>query len=695
MLSIVKATAVAFAGLALLPALARAQDQTTPSTPPAPGTGTGTEMRLPAVVVSATRSERTLADQPMSVTVVPKEQIQETPAQSLDDVLRTVVGINVPFTASYQVHPTANSFSMRGLGGIRGLVMLDGVPINDPFFGYVQWNRVPMENVERVEVVRGGGSALWGNYAMGGVVNIITKKPGSKTEGGVSGGGGSYGTYRGDGFADVALSDSVKVRGNFNAWGTSGFNQVQPAFGPIYVPTSFNALNGQAAVYFDPDPTLSANFKVNVYSNNQTLVSALSTNNQQIYDITGSLTKKLDWGDVTVTAFHEQSRFVTNNTATPDGTQIGFGEFVQNVHTTPVYSTGGSAQLSARINDVVRLASIGFDIQQISGMDSAAIFDQTGTQIRTDVGLGNQRFLGAFAQLDIFPINEIEILLSGRLQNFYNFNGFDGSPGGQGFVPNSSEWSLDPRVSVLWMLTPKFGLRSAAYTAFRAPNLDNLYRAFSTPQGIFLPNSALTPERLWGVEGGVDLNFNPLTIQFTAFYQEINNLITFRPLDPSQLPAGFFFGTQNINAGKAVVQGLEFQAGWQIVPSLRLDANYTTASSIIVSNQFDPLSLGNQQAGIPTQQAAATLSYNDPRGWRASARFRWIGQSWGDNDHTLFLDSFTVFDLSAGYRFAKNAEAFVDIQNLFNKYYIADNSGFNPPLQGTPLTVFAGLKARF
>ena len=113
----------------------------------------------------------------MSVTVVPKEQILETPAQSLDDVLRTTVGINLPLITSYQIHPTGNSFSMRGLGGIRGLVMVDGVPINDPFFGYVQWSRVPMENIERVEVVRGASASMWGNYAMGGVVNIITRKP--------------------------------------------------------------------------------------------------------------------------------------------------------------------------------------------------------------------------------------------------------------------------------------------------------------------------------------------------------------------------------------------------------------------------------------------------------------------------------------------------------------------------------------
>ena len=683
MLSIRKATAVACLGVVLAPELARAQDQT----PAAP-------MNLPPVVVSATRSERTVTDQPMSVTVVEKEQIQETPANSLDDVLRTTVGINVPLISSYQIHPTGNSFSMRGLGGIRALVMLDGVPINDPFFGYVQWNRVPMENIERVEVVRGASASMWGNYAMGGVVNIITRKPGDKNSYTASGGGGSYGTYRGDGSADIVLSDQVRVRGNFNAWGTAGFDQIQPAYGPMFAPTSFNALTGQFAAYFDPDPTLSANLRVNVFSENQVLRTPLLTNNQQIYDLAGNVTKKLGWADLTVTAFHEQSRLVSNTTATPAGTAFGYGEYTQGIHATPVWSTGASAQLSGRVGDVVRQASIGVDFQQISGSDTATILSQAGSQIRTDIGSGSQRFFGIFGQVDIFPVESLEILLSARFQNFMNFDGYDGAPGGQGVVPNSAQNSFDPRISIKWQASPNVALRTAAYTAFRAPNLDNLYRAFSTTSLVFLPNSQLTPETLKGIEGGFDLAFGPVSGQFTAFYQEVSNLITLRTLSPAQLPPGFFFGTQNINAGKAVVQGIELQAAWQIMDGLKLDANYTTVSSIIVDNQYDPASVGKQQAGIPTQQAAATLSYADPRGWRAAARFRWIGQSWGDNANTMPLDSFSVFDVSAGYRF-KGVEAFVDVQNLFNAYYIADNSGFAPPQQGTPFSIFAGLKAKF
>src|SRR5207249_1995131 len=77
-------------------------------------------------------------------------------------------------------HPTTQGLYLRGIGPSgtgRALVLLDGVPLNDPFGGWVYWNRVPLQSIEQIEVVRGGGSSVWGNYALGGVVHILTRRP--------------------------------------------------------------------------------------------------------------------------------------------------------------------------------------------------------------------------------------------------------------------------------------------------------------------------------------------------------------------------------------------------------------------------------------------------------------------------------------------------------------------------------------
>jgi outer membrane receptor protein involved in Fe transport len=347
-----------------------------------------------------------------------------------------------------------------------------------------------------------------------------------------------------------------------------------------------------------------------------------------------------------------------------------------------------------RIGDVFRLVSIGADFQQIEGQDSAAIFDEAGAQIRTDLGRGKQRFLGVFGQVDVFPTDRLELLASARLQNFSNFDGFDGT-GGLGQVPASSSNSLDPRLSARYVVTDNVALRAAAYTAFRAPNLDNLYRAFSVPSGIFEPNAQLKPERLKGAEAGFDVNWGTISGQFTAYTAEITDLITSRPLDPAELPAGFVFGTRNVNAGKVKADGVEATLDWSMTETWNASFGYAYMNSRIADNRFDPASVGKQQAGVPLQQASAGLSYVDPRGWRASLRLRWVDKSWGDNDNTLPIGSHFVADAAVAYAFASGFEAFLNIENLFDRRYVADNSGFNPPLFGTPFTAFAGLRVRF
>jgi len=118
---------------------------------------------LDRVVVTATRSERSITDVPASVIVIMRDEIAATPAHSVDEILRGA-GVEMSLTSSYQTHPTGNLIGMRGTkSGVTShvLVMVDGVPINDAFSGFVQWNRVPLENIERIEIVRGGGASLW------------------------------------------------------------------------------------------------------------------------------------------------------------------------------------------------------------------------------------------------------------------------------------------------------------------------------------------------------------------------------------------------------------------------------------------------------------------------------------------------------------------------------------------------------
>ncbi|HWW83196.1 MAG TPA: TonB-dependent receptor, partial [Vicinamibacterales bacterium] len=137
------------------------------------------------VTVTPTRSEQRAGDTPASVNILTNEEIKASPAVVADDVLRQVPTFSLfRRSSSLSTHPTSQGVSLRGIGpsGVsRTLVLLDDVPFNDPFGGWVYWSRVPLENSERIEIVDGSTSSLYGNYAMGGVINIVTNHPERRT----------------------------------------------------------------------------------------------------------------------------------------------------------------------------------------------------------------------------------------------------------------------------------------------------------------------------------------------------------------------------------------------------------------------------------------------------------------------------------------------------------------------------------
>src|SRR5256885_5286105 len=137
------------------------------------------------VTVTPTRTELRSGAAPPSVNVLTSEDIKSSPALVADDVLRQIPTFSLfRRTSSLSSHPTSQGVSLRGIGpsGVsRTLVLVDGAPFNDPFGGWVYWTRVPLESTDRIEVVNGSSSSLYGNYAMGGVINIVGARPARRT----------------------------------------------------------------------------------------------------------------------------------------------------------------------------------------------------------------------------------------------------------------------------------------------------------------------------------------------------------------------------------------------------------------------------------------------------------------------------------------------------------------------------------
>ncbi|HEY0590997.1 MAG TPA: Plug domain-containing protein, partial [Thermoanaerobaculia bacterium] len=156
--------------LALVLLLARAASAQDVPPPPPPALEE-------TITVTTTRRAERIADSAASVTTIDRDELAHSAPVALDEKLRQVPGFTLFRRAGSRfAHPTAQGVSLRGIGASgasRALVLDDGVPLNDPFGGWVQWGLVPRLVIDRVEILRGGGSELYGSAALGGVVQLI------------------------------------------------------------------------------------------------------------------------------------------------------------------------------------------------------------------------------------------------------------------------------------------------------------------------------------------------------------------------------------------------------------------------------------------------------------------------------------------------------------------------------------------
>jgi outer membrane receptor for ferrienterochelin and colicin len=131
--------------------------------------------------VTITQSESRIEETPESIVVISQKELGTTAAQAVDDKLRQIPGFTLfRRSGSRTANPTTQGVSLRGTGpsgASRALVLIDGVPLNDPFGGWVYWGRIPSEAISQVEVLRGPAGDLYGSSAVGGVVSVVSKKP--------------------------------------------------------------------------------------------------------------------------------------------------------------------------------------------------------------------------------------------------------------------------------------------------------------------------------------------------------------------------------------------------------------------------------------------------------------------------------------------------------------------------------------
>lgn len=235
----------------------------------AEGEAVDTTLMLKEVVVTGSRAERPINQSPGSINVVTPLLLRNSPAQSVDDILTMISGVNT--TRSDGMSNMHSNVSIRGLSGDeqgRTLVLFDGIPINTSDEGSVNWNSIHMDNVQRIEVFKGPGSSLYGNNAMGGVINIISKKPFSPFSVNASGSYGSLNTWKSNLGFSSRVSDrfSFFISGYYNQ--SDGYNNVPDSLRtvPDYSVARFMKEGGLfAKVLYSPSRLFNVDLSYDLY----------------------------------------------------------------------------------------------------------------------------------------------------------------------------------------------------------------------------------------------------------------------------------------------------------------------------------------------------------------------------------------------------------------------------------------------
>ncbi len=724
---------------------------------PAVAQDLASQTALEPIVITASRSDTKLQDMPLHTTVITQAEIRNSPAQTLDQLLRNVPALLVSGSPAYTTDPTGHNIKFRGMDK-KVLVLVDGIPVLDPFYTTIQWFKVPLSSIERVEIVRGGGSSLWGNLAVGGVINIVSKRAtGDDVD--ISARAGSMNTFSAALSKNWHLSDALGLNLSADGFSTDGYNNTPQDLRPAYWPgrgsSSATAKNVRLGVFFKPAPGLEGFARVGYHEQNERIGGyAYGTNLQKSPDLQAGLSQVIDGASRLVANVYAQNvsfdKF--NGAGCYAAATYACGAPVSGAGATATQQTadtlqyasshdintyrerGGSIVYSRHLSSLVNELQVGLDYRKISGEDAqesyrtptAALPAVLRTQ-RSNYGAGAQAFTGLFSQFKLSPVDPLEITFSVRVDRFSSSDGIAlqtnysnvaapvaAAPTG-GPVPSLTKTAFDPSLSLRYEATDALALRAAAYKAFRAPGLNNMFRSFGS-SSISIANPLLEPETLVGKELGADWKGKGWSMGATLFQADVKDVVaTYAITAATPIPAAVqnicgttYAGVANAacpgtvsfytNGQDQRASGIELDGKWAVTEDLGLGAYATlTRTHYTRTTTGDPI--GVQLPLVPKGVAGANVSWQAGRGWTLNADLRYSSSMTLSN---LTLSppqrqgGYSVVNVGASYRVSQAVEISGSVVNLGDKRY-TDGSASN--LQGIsyalPRTYSVGVRAHF
>jgi outer membrane receptor protein involved in Fe transport len=654
------------------------------------------------VLVSAARTEVRLSDAPGSNILLSTADVTASPALRMDDVLRDVPGFSLfRRSDSRSANPGTQGVSLRGLGGSassRALVLADGISLIDPFGGWVYWDRVPRVAVSTVEVARGGASNLYGSDAMAGVVQFLMRQPEAPAFALES----SYGNER---TPELSFWTGSRV----GKWDYSATTEMFRTDGFILVPDSQRgsvdtpANVKDATVYALIGHELGAHGRIfgrgNYFTEFRNNGTRIQTNDTQIGEGAGGLDKQFGGNDSLsvrlygdVESYHQKYSSVTSAKSNRDT------ETETDTQHVPEQVVGGGAQWTHLLGKSQTLIG-GMDLNEVIGASHDLFF--VGKN-QSQVGAGRQRTLGWFGE-DIFHRPKWTVIFAARVDDWSNFAGYTIAVPVSGTptltqVPDRSDLTFNPRLSVLRALNEHVSVTGSVYRAFRAPTLNELYRPFRVGSVLTLNNPGLIAERLTGAEVGMNVTgwSRRLDVRGTFFWSDI--------VDPIEnVTTAMPTLRQKENLGRTRSRGVELDGVMHVRHDLQITAGYAYTAATVVNY---PAPAGAVSlAGLDVAQVPRNVFTWEARYWNPSRLFvsvqgRFIGRQFDDDQNQYPLNAFYTMNLEVGRELERHFQIFAGMENLTNQRYQVANTpvgnGFPSLINlGPPILVRGGVRLNF
>lgn len=635
------------------------------------------------IVVTATRSERIAADVPVSMTVLSEKEVQTTPARQIDDVLRTIPGVTMALGSTRFTPPSMNNFSMRGVGEGRSLALLDGIPLNDPYTGQIQWRKVTGEDISQVEVVRGASASLFGNWALGGTINVLTR-PSTDGHSTLDLSAGTYGTTRAHFRLDHHFSDDLAVGLSLTNTASNGYNDtLASARGLIDVGANYHTTNASVRTDWFPTANVRTWGRVGYLHDYTRLNTPTAGYGADIFDASGGGQFVLGTNYVTATAFYQ------NNDpwiATSRSSATRSSETPASRNNARVNDRGATIQWTRSLGTTLPQVSLGVDLLSIGIHNIRNNLASDGSVALVQDLHAQQQFVGVFGLVSWMPVSRLEILASGRLDDYENTSAVEKRSDGQvDEFPSTRKTRFDPRLSVRFAVSDALALRAATYGAFRAPTPQDLYQQRSAGRSDRVANPFLQPETLRGGEIGATLGRGAFRAEINLFRNDIDGIMTDVTLATSPRLV-----RQTQNVGSAKSQGLEVMSTWRATPHLLVVSSYTLTDSKITSNPDDPTLVGKEIPDIPRNAGSLQVRYIGPSGFVVSIRGRAESKRFFDDQNTETQGGVPIFDLYTSWPVRGNAELYATAENIFDRVYIVNRSA--RPLIGAPFELNAGVR---